>query len=67
MISSGKLQKYFKLNGTNYLYDIKGDQYQIRWCYADGKYSRAFASGKCERTILFRTKIISKYIEKNKW
>lgn len=67
MISSKKLKKYFKLNGTDYLYDISGKYYRIRWCYADGTYSRSWETGKCKRTIEFRENIITAYIKKNQW
>lgn len=67
MESKKKLKKYFKLNGTTYLYDIKGDQYRIRWCYSGGDYSRIRKSGKCKRTIEFRDNIISEYIKQNTW
>jgi len=65
MISKEELKKYFKLNGTEYLYDIKGSQYRIRWCYAGGGYSKPWESGKCKRTIEFREKIIDVYIDKH--
>lgn len=65
MIAAKKLTKYFKLNGTVYLYDIKKDQYRIRWCYAGNTCSRPRESGKCERTIEFREKVIAAYIKKH--
>lgn len=67
MKSSEKLKKYFKLNGTEYLYDIKGGQYRIRWCYAGDRYSNVRETGKCKRTVQFRDRIIASYIERNKW
>jgi len=64
MIPTKDLKKYFLLNGTHYLYDIKGSKYRIRWCYAGGTYSNPRESGKCKRTIEFRENIIAAYIKK---
>lgn len=67
MVPAKELKKYFKLNGTTYLYDIKNNKYRIRWCYAGDRYSNPWESGSCKRTIEFQEKIINKFIKNNKW
>ncbi len=61
------MRKYFTLNGTQYLYDVVGGQYRIRWCYAGDRYSKPWERGKCKRTEQFRDKTITAYIKKNTW